>query len=113
MDSPKENDHIYNMARNFAIRLSKLRIQKGVSARDMSLSLGQNPGYINGLENCKSLPSMSTFFLICEYLEITPEEFFATKQNNPHKLNKLMDYLIKLDDDNLNHLCALFENFSK
>ena len=30
--------------RAFSERLSALRIQKGISARDMSLSLGQNAG---------------------------------------------------------------------
>ena len=34
----------------FSKRLAELRIQKGVSARDMSLSLGQNPGYIRTIE---------------------------------------------------------------
>ena len=29
----------------FSKRLVQLRMAKGVSARDMSLSLGQNPGY--------------------------------------------------------------------
>ena len=33
--------------KDFSLRLSKLREEKGVSARDMSLSMGQNPGYIN------------------------------------------------------------------
>ena len=33
-------------------RLAKLRMQKGVSARDMSLSLGQgHNNYINNVEN--------------------------------------------------------------
>ena len=32
-------------------RLAKLRMQKGVSARDMSLSLGQANNYINNVEN--------------------------------------------------------------
>ena len=32
--------------KEFSLRLAKLRTQKGVSARDMSLSMGQNPGYI-------------------------------------------------------------------
>ena len=36
---------------NFAARLSKLRQEKGVSARDMSLSLGQSESYINKIEN--------------------------------------------------------------
>ena len=35
----------------FAKRLAQLRNQKGVSARDMSLSLGQGAGYINNIEN--------------------------------------------------------------
>ena len=39
-------------------RLAKLRTQKGVSARDMSLSLGQANNYINNIENKKSLPAM-------------------------------------------------------
>ena len=43
-------------------RLAKLRLQKGVSARDMSLSLGQANNYINNIENKKSLPAMQSFF---------------------------------------------------
>ena len=31
----------------FVKRMTQLRMEKGVSARDMSLSIGQNPGYIN------------------------------------------------------------------
>ena len=50
----------------FPNRLSQLRNQKNVSARDMSLSIGQNPGYINNIETGKALPSMASFFFICE-----------------------------------------------
>ena len=46
------------------------------SAREMSLALGQNPSYINRIENGKALPSMQGFFSICEYLQITPGDFF-------------------------------------
>ena len=63
----------------FSIRLSNLREQKGVSARDMSISLGQNLGYINNIENGKSLPSMSMFFYICEYLDISEKDFLMQK----------------------------------
>lgn len=41
-------------------RLAKLRIVKDVSARNMSLSLGQANNYINNIENKKSLPSMQS-----------------------------------------------------
>ena len=50
--------------KEFSQRLSQLRIEKGVSARDMSLSLGQNAGYINNIETGKALPSMSNFYYI-------------------------------------------------
>ena len=66
----------------FPIRLAKLRTEKGVSARDMSLSIGQNPGYINNIETGKALPSMSSFFFICEYLNITPQDFFDIEWNH-------------------------------
>lgn len=51
----------------FSQRLNELRTQKGVSARDMSLSLGQCESYINKIENQKSLPSMNVFFYICDF----------------------------------------------
>lgn len=60
-------------------RLSKLRNAKGVSAREMSLAIGQNESFINRIENGKALPSMQSFFYICEYLKVTPSEFFATE----------------------------------
>lgn len=44
-------------------RLAKLRALKGVSARDMSLSLGQANNYINNIENKKSLPCHAVIFL--------------------------------------------------
>lgn len=69
-------------------RLAKLRMQKGVSARDMSLSLGQANNYINNIENKKSLPSMQAFFYICEYFEVTPQEFLmrgtTTQRHSGH-----------------------------
>lgn len=60
------NDYVYEDI--FKNRLAILRTQRGVSAREMSLSLGQNAGYINDIESGKTLPSMMLFFYICEYL---------------------------------------------
>ena len=62
-----------------AERLAMLRNAKGVSAREMSLDIGQNSSYINRIENGKSMPSMQGFLYICEYLGVTPSEFFATE----------------------------------
>lgn len=57
-------------------RLIELRLKQGVSARDMSLSLGQSESYINKIENNKSLPSITVLFEIMRYFKITPLEFF-------------------------------------
>lgn len=81
----------------FQTRLAKLRSKRGVSARDMSLSIGQNPGYINNIETGKSLPSMTGFFYICEYLNITPSEFFDETSEQPELLRTVTENLKKLD----------------
>ena len=72
--------------KEFSLRLAKLRTQKGVSARDMSLSMGQNPGYINNIETGKSMPSLSGFFYICDYLDITARDFFDNGNEYPEQL---------------------------
>lgn len=94
---------------DFPIRLAKLRTEKGVSARDMSLSIGQNPGYINNIETGKALPSMSTFFYICDYLNISPQDFFETDVEFPEQLRHLIDNLKLLNKDQIQHISALVE----
>ena len=67
----------------FASRLTSLREQKKVSAREMSLDLGQNGSYINQIENRKAFPSMQCFFYICDYLQISPAAFFWWYHQSP------------------------------
>lgn len=93
----------------FPIRLAHLRTSKGVSARDMSLSIGQNAGYINNIESGKALPSMGNFFYICEYLNITPSAFFDMESGNPEKLTQLIEKLKKLDDAQLTSISTLVD----
>ncbi|WP_419492973.1 helix-turn-helix domain-containing protein, partial [Butyricicoccus sp.] len=75
----------------FSKRLIQLRMQKGVSAREMSLSIGQNASYINNIETGKALPSMNGFFYICEYLNISPQEFFNETAEAPQKVRELAE----------------------
>ena len=90
--------------KDFSMRLAKLRTKKNVSAREMSLSFGQNQGYINHIESGQGTPSLSGIFYICEYLGITPSQFFDFDLKNPEKLNKINEYLKKLNDKQLNAL---------
>ncbi len=94
-------------------RLSELRTQKGVSARDMSLSLGQSPGYINKIENKKSLPSMTVFFYICDYFHINPKDFFDETLSNPAMLDELMSELKTLNGEQLSHILAIVKGLKK
>ena len=99
--------------KDFAIRLARLREKKGVSARDMSLSIGQNPGYINNIETGKSKPSIDGFFFICEYLGISPSEFFDTDTQNPTKLNSIINDMKKLNDGQLEIIATLIKDLAK
>lgn len=96
----------------FYKRLAKLRAQKGVSARDMSLSLGQSESYINKIENKRSLPSMNGFFYICEYLNIHPRDFFDDELRSPSKFNELIEISKKLNAEQLEHLIAIIKDMN-
>lgn len=99
--------------KDVALRLARLREKKGVSARDMSLSIGQNPGYINNIETGKSKPSLDGIFFICEYLGITPSEFFDTGSENPSKLNTIVQDMKKLNDQQLDTIASLVKDLTK
>ena len=91
----------------FCKRLVQLRMNKGVSARDMSLSIGQSPNYIIGIEGGKNYPSMETFFYICVYFGITPKEFFDMDSTNPGKTTELMEIVKTLPNEQLDLFIAL------
>lgn len=97
----------------FFDRLAELRIQKGVSARDMSLSIGQNAGYINHIENKQAYPSLPVFFNICEYLEISPEQFFSTNQKNPSSISSIVDDLNQLSAEQLHCISVIVKDLGK
>lgn len=95
----------------FVERMISLRNQKNVSAREMSLAIGQNGSYINRIENKQAFPSMQAFFYICEYFQITPKEFFDTDNHNPIKINQIMKGLKRLDDVQLDTILAVINGF--
>lgn len=99
--------------KDFAKRLSQLRMDKGISARDMSLSIGQNPGYINNIETGKALPSMASFFYICTFLGITPMDFFNYDSPRPRELDVLCDNLNKLTDSQFKNISEIVNDLVK
>lgn len=97
----------------FHTRLTSLRLQKGVSARDMSLSLGQSESYINKIENRRTLPSLTGFFYICDYLEITPQEFFDINTESPDRSKELLREFNKLTAKQAEHLLEVIRDITE
>ena len=93
-------------------RIAQLRMERNGSARDMSLSLGQNDSYINRIENRKALPSLQLLFYICEYFGITPREFFDEENPYPRELNEIVQDLKRLDRDTLGHVAEIVKKLA-
>ena len=97
----------------FNERLPLLRTKKGVSARDISLSIGLSEGYINSVENQKSYPSMQVFFYICEYLGVTPAEFFDQDNKHPQEYREIIADLNKLDPETFHEIKSIIHKLAK
>ncbi|MBQ8000276.1 MAG: helix-turn-helix transcriptional regulator [Ruminococcus sp.] len=71
-------------------RISVLRTKKGISEYKMSLDLGHSKSYIQSISSGKALPSLGEFLYICEYLGVTPKQFFDDDIQEPALLNELI-----------------------
>ena len=63
--------------------------------------LGHSRGYINNISSGKTLPSMTEFFAICDYFDITPEEFFHAANVNPKLSREITELISQLNEDDL------------
>ncbi|MEE1218879.1 MAG: helix-turn-helix transcriptional regulator, partial [Ruminococcus sp.] len=79
-------------------RISYLRTQKGISEYKMSLDMGHSKSYIQSISSGKALPSLNEFLYICEYLGVTPKEFFDTEIKEPLLVHKLNDITKNMSD---------------
>lgn len=81
--------------------ITQLRLKKNVSEHRMSLELGHARSYIHGIVSGRTLPSMAEFLSICEYFEITPEQFFNEDSDNPILITELIRESHKLKEEDL------------
>lgn len=91
----------------FIKRLTQLRMNKGVSSQEMSHALGQSHAYINNIENGSGYPTMENFFYICDYLGVSPEEFFATHTPDPIKVKKAYQAISSLSSSQLDAIITI------
>ena len=68
--------------------------------------------YKNNIESGKALPSMSAFFFICDYLNITPKDFFDTESIDSNQIS-LVNSLKKLSPEEINHVSLIVNDIIK
>ncbi|MBQ3005652.1 MAG: helix-turn-helix transcriptional regulator [Clostridia bacterium] len=88
-------------------RISALRIKKGVSEYKMSYDLGHSKSYIQSISSGRALPSLSEFLFICEYLGVTPKEFFDEEISEPALIHTLNEKIKTMSDDDLKALISV------
>ena len=88
-------------------RITQLRLRKGVSEYQMSYDLGHSRGYIYNISSGKALPPMKEFNAICDYFEITPQQFFDTSSQNPELLQKALEGMRQLSESDMLMLLGL------
>ena len=93
-------------------RITELRTQKGISEYKMSLDLGHSRSYMQGISSGRSMPSLTEFLYICDYLNITPKDFFDDTLENPALLQSIYEKLKSLSEDDLIALLGIINRLS-
>lgn len=94
-------------------RITLLRLKKNVSEYQMSRDLGHGRSYIQNIVSGHSNPSMPEFLYMCEYLGVTPKEFFDEEINDPALLRRACEGLRKLDERDLQVLMELIDRLNE
>lgn len=82
-------------------RITELRIKKGIAEHKMSIELGHSRSYMQSISSGRSLPSMTEFMAICEYLDVTPKDFFDDTNPNPPLIEEIVKRSKSLSDSDL------------
>jgi transcriptional regulator with XRE-family HTH domain len=94
-------------------RITQLRLKKGVSEYQMSYDLGHSRGYVYNISSGKSLPPMKEFLAICDYFEVTPQQFFDESEEYPELVQKAVDGLKQLSEEDMLMLLGLINRLLK
>ncbi len=93
-------------------RISELRLKKGVSEYKMSMDLGHSKSYIQSISSGKALPSMGEFLYICEYLGVTPAEFFDNSIREPTLANMLYNLAKDMSEQDIVALISIAQRLN-
>lgn len=94
-------------------KITELRLKKGIAEHRMSLDLGHSRSYIQGISTGRALPSMTEFLAICDYLGVTPHDFFDETCSNTYLYSLLKNEARTLTDEDLSLLLSIIERLKK
>ena len=93
-------------------RISVLRTKKNVSEYRMSTDLGHSKSYMQSISSGRSMPSLGEFLYICEYLGVTPKEFFDEDMKEPQLVQRLYELIRNMSEADLNVLISTAERLN-
>lgn len=94
-------------------RITQLRLRKGVSEYRMSYDLGHSRGYVHNISSGKATPPMKKFLAICEYFELTPQQFFDEGTQSPELIQKAVNGMKQLNEDDMLMLLGIINRLLK
>ena len=94
-------------------RITQLRIKKGVSEYQMSYDLGHSRGYVYNISSGKALPPLKEFFSICDYFQITPQQFFEEGTQNPELIQQAIEGMRQLDESDMRLVLEIINRLRK
>lgn len=94
-------------------RFAVIRNAHNISARKLSIEMGQSSEYINQIENGRKMPSLEGLFNFCDFFNISIGEFFDATQVYPVEYKELISKLNKLNKDELSHIMKTIDLITK
>ncbi len=90
-------------------RYAKIRLAHNISARKLSMELGQSTEYINQIENGRCLPSVEGLLNFCDYFQISVGEFFEERFQYPVQYSKIIEELNRMDEQTVGKIYELLK----
>ncbi|WP_425060205.1 hypothetical protein SCACP_08740 [Sporomusa carbonis] len=91
-------------------RIRELRAERGISAKEIAISLNVTPSFISGIEKGNNKCSLENLERICNVLGITISDFFAQgKPDLEPDLQRLLDAAKRLTPDEREYLTKFIE----
>lgn len=94
----------------------QLQKQNNLNDHELSRLLGYKANNMNKIINFVSLPRMEKFFELCDFFNISPEEFFRYNDEDPKWTDQTFNRLQNLNEEErkiIDYILTTFENNKK